>query len=128
MTIHNLQAFVGSLWDWGFLDDCFGSTGIRVSDLDGIVERNDWHLVLEGKGPGVPVKRGQRRMFASLVRKGFTVVVIWGRPSTVEHMQVWYPHKAAPQPKTPANNDNVRDVVSRWFRWADANGNVGDAA
>lgn len=121
MTIQNKKAFMGALWDWGFLDSCFGNTRIRVSDLDGMVERKNRHLVIEGKGPGVPVKKGQEILFASLVKKGFAIIVIWGNPDKVEQMSVWYPNELAPCPIRAANNDDVKNVVRRWFVCANTN-------
>ena len=128
MTIHNLSAYVAALWDWGFLDGCFANTGIRVSDIDGFVERNGWCIAIETKGPGKSVPNGQRRMFAALVDKGFTVLVIWGKPNKPERMQVWYPHRKKAEDPTPATLEDIADIVARWFRWADANGNVEGAA
>ncbi len=124
MTIDDANAFVNSLWDWGFLNECFGNSGIRVGDMDGIVERNDWHLAFETKGAGVPVKNGQQRNFASLVRKGFTVLILWGKPNQTEQMQIWYPHRNAPEAIQRASNEDVIDIVRRWYNWADANGDV----
>lgn len=123
MTIHNLDSYIAALWDWGFLDKCF-DYGIRVSDLDGIVERNGWCLVIEAKGPGRAVPTGQRKMFAALVKLGFTVLVVWGKANKPQHMQVWYPHRRAPEKQVPATEDSIRDIVERWFRWANANGSI----
>jgi hypothetical protein len=124
VTIHNIDSYVRSLWDWGFLDECFGDTGISISDLDGIVERNGWILALEAKGSGKQIPRGQVRTFRVLASKGFTILVIWGEPNAPESMQVWYPHREEPQRPRPARLDDVKDIVSRWFNWANANGSV----
>lgn len=128
MGIENIKAFIEALWDWSFLDDCFGDTGIRVGDMDGIVERNDWKLCLETKGPCVPVKDGQLRTFRSLVKDGWTVLIIWGKRNQPEAMQIWYPHEEQPRAKIKATENDIKDIVRRWFNWANANGNVTEAA
>ena len=124
MTIHNLDAYIGALWDWGFLNDCFVGTTIRVSDLDGIVERNGWFLVIEAKGSGKPIPRGQMIAFSALANKGFTILMVWGQPNSPEAMQVWYPNREEPQPQRAATIDDIKNIVSRWFNWANANGSV----
>ena len=66
MTIKNLEAFVENLWDWGFLDECFPGTRIRVTDIDGLVERNGHFLLIEAKSPGKDIPTGQRILFDRL--------------------------------------------------------------
>lgn len=122
MTIHNLDAYIAALWDWGFLDECFGNTRIRVSDLDGIVERNGWFLVIEAKSPGKDIPRGQRRLFKALVNKEFSVLVIWGEANKPQHLQIWYPHRAVPEVQVKASVEDIQDIVRRWFHWANENG------
>lgn len=127
MTIQNMDAFIDALWDWGFLDGCFGGTRIRVSDLDGMVERNGWCLIIEAKGLGKQIPRGQQIMFRVLAGKGFTILVLWGEPNQPKHMQIWYPHQHDPKPCTSSSIREVQDVVRRWFNWASANGSVNAA-
>lgn len=96
MTIHNWDAFRRSIWDWAGLRPCF-PRGIEPTDLDGFVEINGRFLVLEGKGPGVPLKEGQRKTFERLFRLNrtiegvFTVIVIWGDAEAcrVDRLQFW---------------------------------------
>lgn len=122
MTIKNLSAFVDALWDWGFLDECFAGTKIRVSDLDGMVERKGWVLIIEAKGMGKSVPPGQQIMFRALSQKGFTILTLWGQPNKPQMMQVWYPHKPSPQTQIATDEDGVKDIVRRWFNWANSNG------
>ena len=113
MTIRNMEAFTNSLWDWAILDGCFGSTRIRPTDIDGLVERNGKFLMLEAKGMGVAIPFGQRITFDSLVSTGvFTVVVVWGTPGNVQHVQVW------PDEVRAAGREELRAIVSSWFRKA----------
>ena len=120
MTIRDIKQYTENLWDWGFLDKCFG-INISVSDLDGIVERNGLFLVIETKLPTVAEKdfpRGQERMFENLVATGyFTVLLIWGKPNEPERMSIMT--KAQPHgPVQPATTADVQEVVSRWYKQA----------
>lgn len=118
MTIRNLDKYVASLWDWGFLNGCFGDTRIKVSDLDGIVERNGEFLVLEAKSPGVSIPKGQQIMFERMVQSGkHTVFVLWGTPSTPERVRV-YSAKSPNGVELDATVDMIRHFVSAWFNRA----------
>jgi hypothetical protein len=117
MTIHNLNAYVDNLWDWAFLNECF-DFNIRVSDVDGIVERCGHCLLLEAKSPGKQIPIGQRRMFETLAKDGWAVLVLWGTPSTPEEMQIWYPFAARPQSKQLTSAEQIKCLVRGWFVWA----------
>lgn len=115
MTIRNLDKYVANLWDWGFLDGCFSGTRIRVSDLDGIVERNGEFLVIEAKSAGAPIPKGQAIMFERMVRTGrHTVFVFWGQPSTPERMRV-YSAKFPAGTEFETDLDGARRLVAAWF-------------
>lgn len=116
MTIRNIDNFVNSLWDWGFLDDCFDGTKIKVTDLDGIVERHGHVLILETKSPGAPIPRGQQILFNHLITESrFTVLIIWGEANKPVEAQVWG------RAKTPADEKRIKDFVSNWYKRADRN-------
>lgn len=117
--IRDMKKFEEALVNWDFLARCFGPTRIRVSDVDGFVERN-WHvLFLEAKGMGVPVPRGQALAFNTLSRMPkVTVLVLWGRnveggAFLVSHMQEWG------TPQRDATNDDVIGFVGSWFAEVD---------
>lgn len=114
MTIKNLEVFVENLWDWGFLDGCFGGTRIRVTDIDGLVERNGHFLLIEAKSPGKDVPTGQRILFDRLVQdKRWHVLIVWGEANKPEEMQVWG------RRKTRADEATVQRAVRRWFEYAE---------
>lgn len=127
MNIRDPKVFAESFWDWTFLNECF-KHNIRVSDIDGLVERNGWFLLIETKLPGVTIPTGQWKMYPHLASRGFTILIVWGKPNEPQEMQVWYPHKAMPQPKQKSSHQLMRWVASRWFKWADENGGEADAA
>jgi hypothetical protein len=117
MTIRDVDKFLAGVWDWGLLDECFQGTKIKVTDIDGFIERKGKFLVLETKQKGVTVPEGQRLMFEHMQKTGcFTVVIIWGPKNDVKEMQVYYPtHKTA---KKEANNADLQRVVKWWFNYA----------
>jgi hypothetical protein len=79
--INNKKAFDNALWNWDILNGCFGTGKIKPTDIDGLVERNGQFLLIEAKGPGVPVKMAQDIVHRNLISlKCFTVIVIWGNP------------------------------------------------
>lgn len=119
MTINNIQAFIGGLWDWAILDGCFGNTRIKPADSDGIVERNGLLLILEAKGPNVELPTGQRIMFANLAKRGTaTTIVVWGDPGQPTHYMVF--HKRQKPKRKPCNLAILRRAVSNWYKWADS--------
>jgi hypothetical protein len=118
MTIRNLDAFIAGIWDWAILNGCFGSTRIAPTDIDGMVERNGQFLVLEAKGPGVPLTKGQSLTLASLQRTGlFTVIVVWGNPGQPEKIRVMTPKKTIDV--NPADLTTLRGWVANWFMYAE---------
>ncbi len=119
LTINDLDRFVGALWDWGILDGCFGNTKIKPSDLDGLVERNGKFLVLEAKGPGVPIKTGQLMTIKALRETGlFTVIVVWGEQNCPQEMQIYYPMPYKIGSRCSAGLNDLRQAVSSWYKYA----------
>jgi hypothetical protein len=115
VTIRNLDNYVNALWDWGFLDSCFGNTRIRVTDADGLVERNCHFLLIEAKGCGVPIPRGQAIMFDNMklaFGDRFHILVVWGYTNKPTECQLWG------FGKMEADESVIKDIVSRWFDYA----------
>lgn len=112
--INNPEKFLAGFWNWSFLDECFEGK-IKMSDLDGIVERRGHFFVLETKQNGVTVPAGQRIMFENMAKTGLiTVVILWGKQNETEQMQVYYPNCAAPTPIKVATNEDVQRVAKWW--------------
>jgi hypothetical protein len=116
-NIRNPNTYQASFWDWTFLNECFAPTKIRVSDIDGIVERHGRFLWIETKAPGEIVETGQEIMHdAALATGKFSVLLIWGEPNDPiayclrvrQRDQEGLGGKAA-----------ILGVVRRWFAWAD---------
>lgn len=142
MTIQNLERFIASLWDWGELDGCFGSSRTRVGDIDGIVGHCGEVLLFEGKpmrcAPEVgerwqqngyrdPKRNGQSKLWGELAGRGITVLVLYGEPENLEHpmkklpqrMQMWRRFQQEPDETKDASWDIVRRVVSKWWQWSE---------
>ena len=111
MTIRSFEDLERNTWDWACFDGCFGDTKISMSDIDGVVERNGQFLVIETKSTGTPVPMGQSIMFSSFTRlPEFRVLVVWGKPGHVTHMQRWGGsiHEAT--------TEDFRDTVKEWWK------------
>jgi hypothetical protein len=117
MTIRNEKAFLEGFWDWGMLDSCFPGR-IKVSDIDGIVQRGNSFLVLETKKPGVLVPKGQEIMFKAMQQKGFTILILWGTQNNPVEMQVYYPNGQISK-KKPADVNKFKEIVSWWVLQAE---------
>lgn len=117
MTINDPKGFVAGLWDWSILDGCFGNTGIRVGDADGMVERNCRTLLIDPKAPGTLLKPGQMRMWRNQSLTGWiTVYVVWGDTDKPEHIQIYTKKKI--YQKMPCDMELFRDLVKSWFDYA----------
>lgn len=120
MTIHDPDAYMRGIWDWAILDGCFGTTRIKPTDLDGIVERNGNFLVLETKSPGASIPDGQKLMFKAFVKQGKfsknlnVIIVIWGENGNPEKLRVY--SEKHPDGKDENGDINIlRRYVSVWF-------------
>jgi len=114
LSIENPKEYVKNLWDWKILDGCFGNTNIKVSDLDGFVERKGKTLFIETKAPTVvKIKDGQQIAFDAWVKNGMTVFVVWGYPGNPIKVRIW------PKNEMECDLQKLRDLVSRWYYWAD---------
>jgi hypothetical protein len=113
MTIRNPDAYRDGAWDWGFLDECFAPSRVRVSDLDGIVERRGHFLVVETKPRNELMTKGQSLLLDAFARMtNFTVLVIYGEPNHPTAMRHW------PNPERPADAAAVQSFVRQWWQYA----------
>lgn len=119
MTIRNLEKYVDSLWDWGFLDRCF-KRNIKVTDVDGLVENGGQFLLIEAKSRGVLIKRGQKLAFMALVETGFfEVLIIWGEKNKPEkYLLLKKPSDIFIEPKN-CDEAEIRFIVNTWFERAE---------
>ena len=139
MSIANLDRYILSLWDWGFLDQCFAPSRSRVGDIDGIIEHCNQILLIEGKpmrlAPSVGEQwrsqesrsNGQARLWRGLVNRGISVLLLWGEPAdpacpmkkTPQRMQLWFRNRLEPEPVEEASIEIVQRRVRGWWLWAE---------
>jgi hypothetical protein len=111
--------YLNTMWDWSPYNDCFGDSGIRISDIDGIVERNNHFLLLDGKRVGRRGQRdmpdGQRKLYRRVARSGWTVMVFHGQPPTdVAYVRRWLPGGEFVQER-PCDLADLHDLIAGWF-------------
>ena len=125
-NIRNLEKYRENWWDWTPLNGCF-SGKIRVTDVDGLVERHGRFLLLEGKRlksgqQPPPIPRGQQYTHDALCATGlFTVIVLWGVPPLGPISFVRVQTKQETGKPISASMDSLVKLVKRWFAWADGN-------
>lgn len=109
--------FAQSHWHWDFLNECFAPTKIKVTDIDGFVERNGRFLVIETKKPCVDIPQGQDIMFKSMIETGlFSVIIIWGHRDTPQEVEVRTPKRVYAYDEASA--ELVQNLVRQWFAYA----------
>ena len=117
MTINNAELFVAGIWDWGFLDECFAPTRIRITDGDGIVERNGYFLLIETKKKGANIPIGQQILFDAFVRQGNHVMIIWGYQSD-DLCDTILLGTSTPYERKAIDKNDLKTIVRQWFEWA----------
>lgn len=128
-NLRNSRNFQNSFWDWTPLNVCFVTargqeTKIRISDVDGEVERNGHFLVIETKRPNEALGIGQQRQLSAKVRRGDTVLLLVGNPNEPEAMWFCRPNSERRELIKPCDMSDIVRYVKGWFLWADANGFV----
>lgn len=117
MTIRSMKHYHNSHWDWGMFKGCFDNPRVTLMDLDGMVERNGYMLLIETKWPGGDLSGGQRIAFTNLCKTNFTsVIVVWGQPQQPEEMQIY--HLGHVYDRQPCDKFTLRLAVKRWYDWA----------
>ena len=115
MTIKNIGFYNSQLWDWGFLDGCFSGTKIKVTDIDGFVERNGKFLVIETKSHNATIPTGQDIMFKKMVATGlFAVLIIWGEANKPEKCELRLKEKIYQY--NPVESAFIQRLVHGWFK------------
>ena len=145
-NLRSVASYLRSMWDWTDFNTCFTGTKIRISDIDGMVERKGRFLVIEAKNPSEEEalasgrNRGQLLLFQNLQKKGFTVIVAFGRTTNdvpterlrssaeamivdlgapvVERLWLYRPYQATHQVIPEATNETLWNLIAAWFQAA----------
>lgn len=115
-NIRSAEAYTSSFWDWTSYNDLFAPTKIRISDIDGVVERNGHFLYIETKPPAEDVTTGQRIMHDAWTKKGDAVLIVWGRQNTPERARLRWHDQV--RDYDPCSESTVRKIIGNWFQWA----------
>lgn len=107
--------------DWGFLDTAFPGN-IRVSDMDGWVEKNGNLLLLEWKRTGASLPIGQEIAFKNLSNQNSIIAfVLHGDPreSIVERISIYQNGRVVHDAE--GSNEILRGYCSAWIEKAKNN-------
>lgn len=117
---HNYRNQLGRYdWDWTPFNECFAPSRIRISDIDGVVERNGHFLFLEGKTDGAVLPRGQAILLGRLgLLPGATVCLFYGHPPTGVTRAAWWGTDGLRRAEAPISEAGLRAFVSGWFQMA----------
>lgn len=117
MNIKNIRHYKDSFWDWTPFNTAFGDSNIRISDMDGHVEHNGYHLFIETKSPGAKMPRGQEIANCSLSDDyGHTLVCVWGENNQTEAITIR--RHGVEREIRCADNGRLKDLLSWWYRSA----------
>lgn len=123
MAINNPQKFMNGIWDWDFISEVLPPK-MKVSDIDGVIERNGWLLALETKETEVEkIPLGQYILYENMVRTGTTTVFfLFGEKDNPKYFQIMCPiewGKPSKQihitDKVPCDQEMVKKWTKRWF-------------
>jgi len=116
-NIRDAEDYEASFWDWAFLNECFAPTNGRVTDIDGLIERNGKFLIIETKKPGAKIPQGQQILFDHMRGTGImTVLIIWGAPNKPEKAEV-VTRKWNHIIEGDDVEGRIKRLVRRWFKW-----------
>ena len=120
-NIRSEKTFINSWWDWTVYNDCFVPTKIKISDIDGIVERRGHFLWIECKRPGEAITKGQEIMHNALTKnRSFTVLILWGETNEPVKFRITS-EKGKMCEKAGINQEDVKELISKWFNWSNNN-------
>ena len=111
----NKSANFDGLFNWKWLEGCFGETKIMPMDFDCVVERHKHYLVIETKYPDTQIPQGQLITLEGLMSpKSFCVMKIWGKEEPL-YFETMFAYKGKIYKETGGGVEKAREFVKRWF-------------
>lgn len=102
--------------------DCFPRR-INFGDVDGLVEIGGSFCLLEWKGDGGSLRRGQELSFQAFTAKpGNVVFVVHGDAETMEVKRYSFFWQKQHRPFVPATLDVLKNHIRAWAQWSDGGG------
>lgn len=121
MNLKSIENFKKSFWDWSLFNDCFGDTKIRISDVDGIAERNGQILFIEAKSHGAVIPTGQKLLHKALLATGVvTLLYIWGNPNETASLVEIHHRDGRTTVRKNVTIQQLQGLISKWFEFANA--------
>ena len=110
-------------WDV-FNNECFIPTNIKMSDIDGVVERKGHFLFFEVKQNTKTIQVGQRILFENLTRDAphISVILLYAQ-NVSENMDIQeyavFKEGKMSQNWTPTSTEEMQKFVRSWFQRVD---------
>ena len=107
--------------NWNVFNDCFTGTNIKISDVDGVVERNGHFLFMEVKQNTKNIRLGQRILYERLTDNTdhISVLLLYAQNvSSDMDIQEYavFRNGEMTQDWTPTNTEQMKGYVSAWFQ------------
>lgn len=113
-NIRDIDLFKEGIWDWTIFNDCFSPSNIRITDIDGLVERHGHFLLLEGKKEDIEIPLGQKILFNMLKKiPNWTVIIFWGIPP--KEIKGFEAFGEFSRPEATCTIWELKEFIKRWF-------------
>ena len=107
--------------NWAVFNECFLPTKIKITDIDGVVERNGSFLFIEVKQNTKNIPIGQRILFEKLTHNAphISVLLLYAqgvsKEMNIQEYAVFREGKMT-QGWTPTNTEEIKDLITKWFQ------------
>ena len=107
--------------NWAIFNESFKPTKIKITDIDGVVERNGWFLFIEVKQNTKDIPIGQRILFEKLteISDCITVILLYlhgtGKEMDIREYAMFQKGNMI-RDWTPTNTEAIKGVITRWFQ------------
>lgn len=115
-NIRDYDKFMNTQWDWTPYNSAFNA-GVRISDIDGHIERHSEFLYIETKLPGNSPTFAQELSIRSQIAKGNTVMLLEGNPNRPERLTL-YRRDGTVKVYNEVTEELVTDILKQWWNWA----------